>query len=348
MNVKSLNPSLLILVPIAVLSILSCTLLGGFDDKRLNYSISSRKLPFPIADYHSLVYIGHNLTAWVSNDLNMWSYATEEKGIERIMLPEDPTCGPRTEYVIPESLGGERIQFWKLCRMEDKTDTYLVVYDWQTGKIEDIAGPLPLGSSRASWNPDVTRAIVYLDSGFARKTLFWIWKGGFGPASIDIGDKVQSWNLENFFPDFPDDVTDKTGNTGHAAWSPDGRFIALFASPNAIGKTGSDRFYTEYYLYLMDSDQLKPYPVLDKIHFPYILRWSYNSRYIAFIGQYGPFKEDGLWLYSLETDSLVEIAKGNFRDIAWSPNGEHLIAIRCDDKYFCSQIDEYDLSQVIE
>ena len=110
-----------------------------------------------------------------------------------------------------------------------------------------MAGPLPLGSSGVSWNPDQIKGIVYLDSGFATRTLYWLSKDGdFGPLDLVITDGYRSWNLKDDFPDFKADDTGKTGSTGEAAWSPDGKSIAFFASPDAIGKTGFQRFGVEY------------------------------------------------------------------------------------------------------
>jgi hypothetical protein len=222
-----------------------------------------------------------------------------------------------------------------------------MAYDWQTGAMEQMAGPIPLGSSLVSWNPDLTRAVVYLDSKFSSQTLYWLRKDGFEPMDLVIEDEGQSWNLKNLFPDFPEDKIPLNGNAERAVWSPDGNSIALFASSEAIGKKDFDRFYVEYKLYIMNSDKLDPKPVLDNIHFPYITKWSPDSRYIAFIGKYGATKQDGVWLYSIENDSIVNIATGKFRYVLWNPENEILFAIKCDNDQ-CSQILEYDLSEILK
>jgi len=163
-----------------------------------------------------------------------------------------------------------------------------------------------------------------------------------------ITDRDRSWNLKNFFPDFPDAETIRSGNTGRAVWSPDGHTIAFFAAPAAIGKTGLNRIYVEYNLYLMDADQPKPKAVLDNIYFPFVIKWSPDSNYVAFIGQYGSSKQAGLWLYSMKSDSILNIAEGKFQDILWNTDNRSLTAIHCDDKHYCSQIEEYDLSSILQ
>jgi len=315
-----------------------------------------KDLPFPNADYEAIVQIDQRIAA-ISNGeeiSNMMWYAQEgDSSLQEIVFPEDPSC-VRTAYIIPETLPDGRLQLWKLCDIETeelitKTITYLMAYDWQTRSMAELAGPVPLGSSVVSWNPDGTRAIAYLYDGFASGTLYWIWKGGFGPLDLVITDKGKSWNLKDDYPDFRGTDTGQTGDVGRAAWSPDGRSIAFFASPDAIGITGSDsqRFYVDYKLYLMDANQLEPHAMLDKIYFPYIIKWSPDSKHIAFIGQYGYFKQDGIWLYTLANNSVINISNGNYRDILWTSDGKGLIAIYCKQIHNCSQIDEYDLTSVV-
>jgi Tol biopolymer transport system component len=207
---------------------------------------------------------------------------------------------------------------------------------------------LPLGSSGVSWNPDQTKGIVYLDSGFASRTLYWLSSDGrFKPLDLVIKDGARSWNLKDDFPDFKADDTGKTGSTGRAVWSPDGKSIALFASPNAVGKTGFQRFGVEYYLYLMDPENLELSVVAENIYSPFLIQWSPDSTHIAFIGYYGFWKENGLWLYSLKDQSITSIAKSRFQDLAWTSNNS-LAAIHCEDIDVCTQILEYDLTRIVE
>jgi dipeptidyl aminopeptidase/acylaminoacyl peptidase len=317
-------------------------------------SAQAKELSFPKANYYLITIVNGQLTAFQTREKadNEWLYTNErEQTFNRIDFTSDANCVFGTIYYVDEVLPDGRLQLWKLCRMgstesQMKTLTFLAAYDWATGKMEELAGPLPLGSSHASWNPDQSKGIVYLDSGFAMTTLYAIWKNGFGPLDIVVKDQGKFWNLKNFFPDFPDPETLRSGNTGRAVWSPDGHTIAFFAAPDAIGKTEFGRFYVEYNLYLMDANQLEPKAVLDNTHFPFIMEWSPDSKYLAFIGQSGKSEEDGIWLYSVEEDTIVNIATGKFQDILWNPEKTSLFAIKCDDDY-CSQILEYDLEEVI-
>jgi len=345
----SLNSfSSLSLIRLCLLTILlsSCSLFTSYPA-----AFSVKELAFPKAEnYDALVNTNDGLTVLlVGGDLgDLQSYAREnDREFENFDFPDDdPSCDPETYHSHESSIDG-RLQVWEWCLTGYGGIQYLRVYDWNTGQLGRLSGPLPLGSSGASWNPDQTKAIVYLDSGFATRTLYWLAKDGFSPLDLVITDGSRSWNLKDDFPDFKADDTGKTGSTGEAAWSPDGKSIAFFASPNAVGKTGFDRFGVEYYLYLMDPETLGLSLVAKKIYSPFLIQWSPDSTHIAFIGEYGFWKEEGLWLYSLKDQSITNIAKGIFQGLAWTSN-KSLAAIHCEDRGNCRQVFEYNLTNASE
>ena len=92
---------------------------------------------------------------------------------------------------------------------------------------------------------------------------------------------------------------------------------------------------------------MNPIAVLSEIHFPFVLSWSPDSKIIAFIGEYGYFKENGIWLYSLENNSVVKVGKGKFQDILWADDSKSLFAIQCDNNLYCSTIEEFDLRNIM-
>lgn len=313
-------------------------------------SVPAQELVFPKGEnYNALVNTNNGLTVLlVGGDLgDLQSYARENaSGFTEFDFPNDPSCGSET-YHSHEALADGRLQVWEWCLTSKGGVQYIRIFDWNTRRLERLAGPLPLGSSGASWNPDQTKAIIYLDSGFATRTLYWLSKDGFSPLDLVITDGSHSWNLKDDFPDFKADNIGKTGSTGEAAWSSDGESIAFFASPNAVGKTGFQRFGVEYYLYLMDPETLGLNVVAKDIYSPFLIQWSPDSTHIAFIGKYGFWKEDGLWLYSLKDKTITSIAKGRFQGLAWTSN-KNLAAIHCEDIGMCAQVFEYDLAEVIK
>jgi WD40 repeat protein len=344
MNVKGMAQFMLLLLIAA--PIISCSLFSGKSAE----PIPSKELIFPKAeDYNALVNTNHGLTVLlVGGDRgDLQSYARENAAeFTEFNFPNDPSCGS-VKYNSHETLADGRLQVWEWCLTSQGGAQYIRIYDWGAKQLERLAGPLPLGSSGVSWNPDQTQGIVYLDSRFATKTLYWLSQDGFSPLNLVITDGSHSWNLKDDFPDFKADDTGKTGSTGEAAWSPDGKAIAFFASPNAVGKTGFQRFGVEYYLYLMDPETLGLSAVSENIYSPFLIQWSPDSTNIAFIGKYGYWKENGLWLYSLKDKSIINIAKGRFQGLAWTSN-KSLAAIYCENIGVCTQILEYDLTSVVE
>ena len=315
-------------------------------------NVTSKELDFPNSDsYYSLVIKDKNVVGLINggSQKDLLSYASEYDATPTLFsLPDDPSCF-LTNYYGDDSLPDGELQIFMLCGSGGKgTDTYLRKYNWESEQLEKSVGPLPLGTSGASWNPEQTKAIGYLDSGFASRTLFWIYPDGFEPLDLVIQDDGRSWNLRDDFPKFTADDTGKSGSTGRASWSPNGETIAFFASPNAIGKTGFARFGVEYYLYLMDPETLQYDVVADTIYSPFLLAWSPDSAYIAFIGKYGFWKENGIWLYSVKSNMVTEVSKGTFQSIVWRPDGKSLVVIKCEDLDVCNKILEFDLTNILE
>lgn len=315
-------------------------------------NITSKELDFPSSDaYYSLIIKDKKVIGLINggSQKDLLSYASENDSTPTLFsLPDDPSCF-LTNYYGDDSLPNGELQIFMLCGSGGNgTDTYLMKYNWESQQLEKFVGPLPLGTSGASWDPVQTEAIGYLDSGFASRTLFWIRQDGFQSLDLEIADGERHWNLNDDFPKFTEDDTGKTGTTGRASWSPDGKTIAFFASPDAIGKTGFARFGVEYYLYLMNPETLQYEVVADNIFSPFLLAWSPDSTQIAFVGRYGFWKENGIWLYSVKSNTVTEISEGIFQGIVWRPDGNSLVAIKCEDFGLCNNIIEFDLSGILE
>lgn len=259
-------------------------------------------------------------------------------------------CTPNkriTYHFDNQILQNNRLQVWKWCIEGSRGIDYLLSYDWETHQVKKIIGPLPLGSEGASWNPAQTKAIGYLDSKFADKTLYWIYLDKYEALDLEIKDGNNSWNLKDDFPTFNAAETGKSGTTGRASWSADGKQIAFFASPNAIGKIGFDRFGVEYYLYLMNPETLEYEVVAENIYSPFKLIWSPESKYIAFLAKSGFLKQEGIWLYSTKTNTISKVSIGNYRNILWRSETE-IVAIECEDTFVCNQVVQFDISSLLE
>lgn len=306
--------------------------------------VSSMMLQFPVADYYALVNSDDGIIAftWHEGDYNVLQYAIEgNQRLQEIALPKDARCDLKTDYSVDAMLPDGNIQILESCFQKTQgTHKYIWSYDWQTGKLDEIAGPLPLGTKQVSWDPTQARGVAFLYSGFGRSTMYWVSKDGIDAIDLIVRDGDRSWNLKNFFPNFLQDeeLTKRTGEAGPGEWSPDGRSIVFFASPDAIGKTGLSRFYdVEYGLYQLDVEGLQIERILGEIYLPSsTIRWSPDLNYIAFIGSYKKPSMKGLWLFSIKDKHVVEIAQGTFQDLIWSADGSSLIAIACEEIKPCS------------
>jgi WD40-like Beta Propeller Repeat len=308
-------------------------------------------LAFPPINYDRLISVDGKLLALVLEQSagDTWRYLSEgDQVLKQINLPEDAKCTEGTTYdgFLPRPDG--LFDLRELCQTQQELLVYLMAYDWHTGNLSEITGPLPsrAGSGFETWNSTLSRGIMDM-RGYSYETLYWIWPGGFGPMDLTITGGNGPWNLKDDFPDYQGAELGKTGNASFPAWSPNGNTITFFASPDSLGKTGADRFYTKYNLYLMDSEKLQPKSVVGGFAFPYIAKWSPDSQWIAFTADRGIFSRSGVWLYSPAANKLLLLSEGDFQYIYWQPDGHNLAVIRCKTTDDCPLIEDYDLTGIV-
>src|SRR5690606_22387594 len=165
---------------------------------------------------------------------------------------------------------------------------FIMAYDWETRTFEQlVAEPLPFESSFFSWNPEMTRGVQTLGSLLA--TITWLTPKGMEPISVTIGTGEQSWSLDEHLSVMEDygrsiNRTSEVGIARTPTWSPDGRFVALWASSNLIGRSGMSRARATYTLYLLGPDTLQLQPILENVQNTAPLVWSPDSQWLAFTG----------------------------------------------------------------
>ena len=86
----------------------------------------------------------------------------------------------------------------------------------------------------------------------------------------------------------------------------------------------------KYYPSVEDPVQMTYTSVLDNIYRPGTLEWSPDNQWLAFSGEVGRSSENGIWLFSPITKTLIKITTGEFlRTLVWSPEGREIAAISC-------------------
>jgi WD40-like Beta Propeller Repeat len=108
--------------------------------------------------------------------------------------------------------------------------------------------------------------------------------------------------------------------------SPDGRVLALLASPEAVGVTGLRRLDSRYDIYLVDTATFQVTRVPLSVRDPRDLRWSPAGDRLAMTADFG---EGGraLAVLTLATKNVLTIRHGAEGGMAWSPDGKRIAAI---------------------
>lgn len=310
--------------------------------------VGAEKLDFPEGNYWRIGWLNNRLIAFVDdpylrNEIKYVEQSSTET--QTIAFDNDPEC-PASYVVNVQSIYNNKIQLNRHCFVKPKSIVYLQIFDWETKTIKKTIGPVPLGTVVTFWNPDETFGLVYLDDRFAKSTLYMMTQDDFGPFDLILEDEGKSWNFSEYYPDLPD-IESTAGDVGRADWSPNGNSIVFFASPDAVGKSGTARMEAQYKIYAMDIDTKHPQAILDSIYHPYIIKWSPDSNYLAFIGGYENSK-NALWIYTFEDASITQLDQGIFEDILWDPDSRSLIAIKCS-SFNCKSTDilKYDISAFI-
>ena len=321
--------------------------------------ITGKRLDFPRAGYYGVYFLNGKVTAFISRAdrsipaRSKIEYSSEmNPNINYIELPIEDKCTRFTGYGIAGLLPDGRLAVSQWCAGEypeakgslaDRT--HLMAYRWDTGELEYLKMNNSLGI--ISWNPVMTLGIQEYTNRLSG-TLYWTTRDMSYPMDIKITDDGVTWNLKDYYLDWDAN----TGIAQYPAWSSDGNTIVFFASGDAMYRSGFDRPDGEYKLYSMDPKEKKPTPILEGVYEPYLLEWSPNSQWLAFIGEYGLLRTHGIWVYSVGTQEIFLVAEGPFSDFEWaSPNS--ILAVRrvgfTDDKlHDIDEIWEYDVSSIYQ
>lgn len=290
-------------------------------------------------------------------------YALDEESFIEVLFKDDPRCR-LTEYGLSTALPDGRLGLSEICRgrwpeqpIGRDGARYIVAYDWESSAIEQIVvEPLPYESLTFSWNPELTRGVQGIGSLLG--TITWLTPTGMEPMTVTIGTGEQSWSLDENLIVMDDyrrgnDRSAEVGIARNPAWSPDGRFVAFWASTNVIGRSGMSRARGIYGLYLLDPDTLQLRQILNNVRNTGHLIWSPDSQWLLFTGDIGSSRNT-LWLISVDGHTLQWVDKGADFDLyppfnGWNwLNDLEIIATRClDANCDRSEVIKYDVSKIV-
>jgi hypothetical protein len=299
--------------------------------------VATRVFEVP-GDYTSFAWLPDG-SVIASREGALWHLSADWRQAELLPLGDDPRC-KRTRYLLPEILPDGRLGLIEWCINQYPEEPlgmgderYLMAYDLDTGALAQLVdGPLPSSalSGAYTWNPSMTRGIQLASNGLV-STMYWLTPGGAEPMTMTVGEGKQAWSLDVDIATLLAEDRNDLGLVGLADWSPDGGLIAFWASPDAVGRDGHSRADAEWQLYLMTPSELVPQSVLIGIYDPHNLKWSPDGQWLAFYGESGIWRQQGLWLYSVATGELRLVAQGDYseRDMAWSLDGQAILSNRC-------------------
>lgn len=257
-------------------------------------------------------------------ETHLWQVDLGTGTSSAVTMPADPKC-TRTEDVSPVRLADGRIGFQRRCspgaRGPLTFDTTLAALNLD-GSISPLAelGDLPFVPRQVAWSPSLNEGFLWGGSRICDGVVA-VDRSGIQPVDLQVTSSGRTFDLKDF------DANDctATGNAALPAWTVDGKFIAFFASADAIGKADAARLDAPYSLFIMDSHERKPREVLSNVVQPMGLAWSPVRRQLAFSGKVSG--NPGLWILSTDSGQLTRAAAESQLDVAWSPDGSHLAAL---------------------
>ena len=177
-----------------------------------------------------------------------------------------------------------------------------------------------------SWNRDLTTGIG-AQSSRTCSNVASVASNGPQAIRVEISEGGKAWRLDDWLRRPAGASCTNEGRADCPAWSPDGRQIALLASPKSVGVEGQGRLDAPWNIYLIDVGSLRPTSVLGNLRDPCDLAWSPAGRWLVFTGSL--VDQRGVWLFSQSTKRLHLVAsRGNdFRHPVWSPDGRKLAVI---------------------
>ena len=295
-------------------------------------SVPKQIMTFPTASHESIVWFpNERLFVHTTIDDSQRFFTLLESQWEEVVFQPDPRCETKISYGSFMALPDGRLGLQKECIFAPgKIETTLLAYDWASETLSPVVlEPLPdLATATFSWNPDMSQGVQGSGAGYLFSTIFWLSPQEAKPMNIIVEAGRSSWSLaDNYWGTIHREVVYDAGLADSPRWSPDGNTIVFFATPDAYGRRGTARLTSPWIIYQMDSKQLQPMPIVEGIYYPFGLEWSPDGKWLAFSGREDLSDEDKLWLFSVESQSIIPITSGDIKSIAWSPDGSQMAAI---------------------
>jgi hypothetical protein len=257
-------------------------------------------------------------------------FRPDGSGFEILNLPTDPACS-RTYYAGFGVLHDGRLAVGKVCQapagVSPSASYAVIAYDATSNKAEQI---LPLQNKfppgPVSFDRSDERAVTAPGASIC-VTVAYLTRQGVEAIPAVIKDSNTQWRLDDDFRTQSGSDCSQSARADGPDWSPDGRQIAFFGFPKAIGVTGSARLDVPGNLYLLDPTTLQVRELVHDVRYPSGARWSPDGRWLAFSARDVPEVGRGTWLLSVETGKFFRVSNRDLSDMVWAPDGTQLVGL---------------------
>lgn len=238
---------------------------------------------------------------------------------EPLELPAPAACD-WVRHGFPRPLADGRVSLSQFCEFASpaspNSSSAVVAVDLGSGEVEVLS---ELGSdlspSGSSWDPAVERGVASESSSICA-SLFGVDRSGPTGLPVRLGEGDDTWLADEELRS--SECTE--GRADWPAWSPDGRTIAFFSSPDSVGKEGFRRLDQPWELLLMDPATLKTRTLVDRVEHARATTWSPDGRWLAYVAE-----EDGVFVVSAAGGRPRRVSEEPARWLAWSPDGDELV-----------------------
>jgi hypothetical protein len=278
----------------------------------------------------------------------LYEVGPDGSGLRPLQIPTPADCG-FTDDSGPTNLPDGRLAFLRLCYERNNNQTphlTMMVYDWRSGKTRPLVnGLVGENPNQFTWEPDMRRGLYSSTSSICARIRGLTRAGpdefpitiSHGSASIRVDGPLTSGPGDDCGGDIRADLPD---------WSPNGREVAFFASPDSLGRSGLARLEAAWNLYLVSGAGGAARAVVRDVIEPHALRWSPDGRWLAYVTA---GEDGGGWLFS-PTEGLHQFSSDPLVDMAWSGKGDQIVGATplSGSEVLSQELTVFDVSEIVQ
>ncbi|PZC49215.1 MAG: WD40-like Beta Propeller Repeat [Chloroflexi bacterium] len=244
--------------------------------------------------------------------LDLWRIALDSTISERLDLPEPNfTYCHSVRFHDPAALADGRFAFVRECEQDRGFVSELLVSTPGSSAVSPLfpLDPLSFKFAGYSLTPDGSKALTSIQEGMG-----------------DDLTLVSGTESRRIYGEFE--------RANNPAWSPGGDAFVFFGNEAIYGDPSRRWQELSYHFWLVDTGcevagsecSSEPVLMLQNFYPGGRPQWSPDGRWVAYSGT-NWIEDPGLFLRNMENGGISRIATGEYRDIAWAPDGQRLVAI---------------------